>query len=136
MEAGAGNDYWSTSGTCNCSVGSSTWSDLSGATAYISADKAGPIVAWGLAELTTSFCNHDVRLRIVSSDGSWEEESVSMPAVTGYYSSGALASTFGQFEIPAVGDYILSLQYTGQGSGGSCYIGNYAVSAFQLAVAP
>ncbi|MSP57187.1 MAG: hypothetical protein EXR69_16565 [Myxococcales bacterium] len=137
LEAAAGNDYWSVSGTCDCAVASSTWSDLGGATAYVEATKAGPVLAWGLVDVPSAYCsNHEIRLRMVASDGSWEDESVAMPTTSGCYTSNALSTTFGQFEIPASGDYLLTLQYTGPSSSSTCSFGNFAVSAFQLAVAP
>jgi outer membrane murein-binding lipoprotein Lpp len=134
LEESFGNDYWFVSAAPSSTLSTSTsWSDIQDADLDISADKPGAIAVWGQVSGSTT-CAHNIRLKIESNSGSWEDTSEEVDLVATTYASGAEATVFAIFA-PGSGNYEVVLQSEKMSSSGSgsCTVQAYSIAAVQLA---
>ena len=132
IEDSFGNDYWFTSAAPSTTLSTSTsWSDLSGASEYVSLDKPGAVAVWGQVSGSTT-CGHNIRAKIQSTSSSWEDTTEEVDLVTTTYASAAEATVFGIFD-PGEGDYEVAIQSEAYStSSGSCTIQAYSLAVIQM----
>lgn len=124
IEAGMGNEVWTTSSTTiTGGTSSSSWSAL-GTGLDITVTRTDPII--GFRQAHTSYGYEPLRLTLASADGSWSTSSTEV-GPTSFVAETYLLS-FGSFEVPEAGDYTFTCE-------GKCSYGwvSYAVMAVQAA---
>lgn len=135
IEASSANDFWTIDGSCNCDATSPDWTDVTGAIAFASTGRGGPLLVVGSLEAASGYCAASVRVQVLSAGGGFGYTSAEFSLSNSGLDLSDVTTVTGFADLPGAGDFVVSLQYM-NGDDLPCVLGAFSLAVVQLIESP